>query len=183
MLELGTSGQNELKLAVLGYQFPDITGDYWDSNWLYIYGRATIDGGKWSFRDSCLTTFELRSLERWFEALARRAEDGEVDRSSRRGLRWLRRAGGKHPEQETWFTEPNLRFAWIDDEDGVTIRVGFALESAPPWATEGEYFNSELTLALACSADDLRAATRALSDMCQRYPIRASSRQLRKRWR
>jgi hypothetical protein len=50
-----------LRIGVERYQFPEITDDEWNSNWLIITGEAVLEDKSWSFRDPCLTTFE-RSL-------------------------------------------------------------------------------------------------------------------------
>src|SRR5947209_7512259 len=103
-----------LHLRILGYEYPGIETDEWDSNWLVIEGRAKLQGREWQFRDPCLTTFEVEGLAAWLEAWA-------VGNAAAN-------AGG--------FVEPNLDFARVSDE---AIRISFELESMPPWGALGDW--------------------------------------------
>ena len=86
----GSSGA-EIQLVVLGYEYPDVHEDRWDSNWLTVSGHAADpQGTTWRFSAPCVTTFELADLADWLEGLA---------------------ADGRHPDVFE-FTEPHLRFAY-----------------------------------------------------------------------
>jgi len=139
----GSSGR--LKLTIEGYQFPEIETDEWDSNWLIIAGEAVIDGRAWSFRDSCLTTFEVTRLAAWLDAVASCLPT--------------------HPF--CGFTEPNLEFSRPDRH---SIWLGFALESAPPWANHrDEWYTYGVRLPVDASLHEAAANLR-----CQlaRFPLR-----------
>jgi hypothetical protein len=129
-------GDSWFELAILGYQFPKIKNDAWDSNWLIIEGHVSLSGRDWHFRDSCLTTFEVLQLAQWLDAVAT----------------------GSAAAASCGFTEPNLQF---ERQSASTIRVSFALESAPPWAHpdddwEKHGFEIPISPMLAIAAEQLR---------------------------
>src|SRR5262245_2704115 len=57
------------ELGVDGYQFPG-SAEYWDANWLMIRAHVQDPRGSWTFRDPCLTTFEVEQLAGWFDGVA-----------------------------------------------------------------------------------------------------------------
>jgi len=82
-----------LELHVVGYEFPDVVDDDYDSNWLVIAGTVSHDGRSWSFREPCLLAGEALALAEWLsspstappafiEPLLEFAHDGEVLRVS-----------------------------------------------------------------------------------------------------
>jgi hypothetical protein len=125
-------------MSIMGYQFPAITDEEWDSDWLVVAGRVSLTRGDWRFRDSCITTFEMVHLADWLEAVSLGIA----------GPGWCA------------LTEPNLQF---DGPKNGAIRVSFALECAPPWARRGEDWNKHgfevpIGPSLALAADQLRRA-------------------------
>ena len=139
------SGDSWFRMIVARYQFPNNNNDEWDSNWLIIDGSVRLNGKEWQFRDPCLTTFEAEDLADWLEACAQ----------------------GKAVKPYCAFTEPNLQFDLVDAQD---IRVSFALESAPPWAKQGDDwtkhgFNLPVGPDLVKAASDLR-------HQLQSFPLR-----------
>ncbi len=78
-----------LELNVVGYQFPQLVGVPYDSNWLIIAGHVALGGREWKFRDPCLLTNEVLALAEWFEARSKASNDDEFG-----------------------FIEPNLSFKW-----------------------------------------------------------------------
>nr|WP_143598363.1 hypothetical protein [Phycicoccus duodecadis] len=106
-----------------GYQFPAMTtpGD-WDANWLIVEGAVRLATGEsWSFRDPCLTTWEVSSLVDWLRQVA----DGSVQPSAF--------PSDDDEERLQVFTEPNLAFSLAARSQArVTLRVHFSLESLPP---------------------------------------------------
>ena len=69
MLMRGRDG-SELRLDVVGYQFPHIEADPWESNSLLMAVRVVSSHGTWEVVDPCLTTWEATHLVRWLAALA-----------------------------------------------------------------------------------------------------------------
>jgi hypothetical protein len=135
-----------LRIGVERYQFPEITDDDWDSNWLIITGDAVVDDKSWSFRDPCLTTFEVERLANWLDEVS----DGRAEKPF------------------CGFTEPNLDFERVSD---ATVRIAFSLEALPPWSKRdgdlGEIgFNIPINDRLGAAASSLRA-------LLTRFPIRA----------
>jgi hypothetical protein len=53
---LARKSGGRFELAILGYQFPAIVDDEWDSNWLNIRIHVQMEPGAWSATDPSLTT-------------------------------------------------------------------------------------------------------------------------------
>ncbi|WP_144096040.1 hypothetical protein [Croceicoccus sediminis] len=142
----GTNGS--LRIGVERYQFPDIVDDEWDSNWLIVAGEADLDGRSWSFRDPCLTTFEVERLANWLDGIAVHEPVRSI----------------------CGFTEPNLEFECVSDK---SVRISFSMEALPPWAPPdsdvGDIgFEVPIDNALSATASCLRR-------MLSRFPIRAGN--------
>jgi hypothetical protein len=140
-----TGDDSSVRLTIVGYQFPEIIGDEWDSNWLIVDGSASLEGRDWRFRDPCLTTFEAIELANWLEACAR----------------------GTAGKTYCGFTEPNLEFELLNPQ---TLRISFALEAAPPWSKAGDElvqhsFNVPVGPSLSEAAADLHR-------QLQNFPVR-----------
>lgn len=105
-----SAATTRVELTVLGYQYPAITDDEWDSNWLNIQIHAQDERGSWTATDPCLLTTDLTYLAEWFEATASRQSQQRIN-----------------------FLEPNLAFeiAAIGDED-VTVRCGSSWNADRP---------------------------------------------------
>ena len=96
-----------LELSVVQYQYPTITVEPYDSNWLIIHARSGCASGTWEASDACLLTYELRYLTDWLETFGDTASDD-----------WLE------------FLEPALAFRAV--EGALEARLDY--EFAPPWA-------------------------------------------------
>ncbi|MFJ5901670.1 hypothetical protein ACIQFZ_41445 [Streptomyces sp. NPDC093064] len=113
---------NTVDLRPLRYQFPTVSGDAYDDNWLVISVSVRTPDGSWSFADPCLLTGEARQVAAWLRAVAAGTvavtgpdADGELS-------------------PDTWFVEPVLAFSLADRNDArVVLRVHLSLEGAPPW--------------------------------------------------
>jgi hypothetical protein len=140
----GPSGS--LRLTVERYQFPEILNDEWDSNWLIIAGAAVLDEKSWSFRDPCLTTFEMQWLADWLDQIA----------------------AGEAKPTSCGFTEPNLDFERLSDE---SIRIGFSLESLPPWIDRAGDFG-EVGFSIPID-EHLSIAAGNLRKILLQFPVRA----------
>lgn len=107
----GRNGE-EFSLRIIDYEFPDIKNDEWDSNWLLIETKVTLDGESWLMTDPCLLTWEVMWLANWLEAISH--EDLAIE--------------------EVGFLEPNLYCKLVEYNDKrVVIRVFFELENKPKW--------------------------------------------------
>lgn len=61
--------EHRIKLRPLRYQFPVVSGDQYDDNWLVTGGEVTTPEGSWSFADPCLLTDEARQILPWLRAV------------------------------------------------------------------------------------------------------------------
>jgi hypothetical protein len=145
---IGSEGE-AFRLEVLGYQFPGLKDNEWDSEWLIISGEVLCAQGRWRFRDPCLCTFEVQTLATWLCNL---------------------QVGG--PEREIGFTEPNLRFEHVERQDGDALLVGFSQESSPPLATDDQRYGEGFALSFPFQLNDFTAAAAALQSMLLRWPVR-----------
>jgi hypothetical protein len=143
---------SEFELRVAGYQFPDFESDEFDANWLVIDVRvAPADERAWEFRDPALLTWEVEGLCNWLESLS----------------------SGRAVEEKKVFLEPNVRFeVAYRDQDTITLRVHFELESRPPWFFANAAGMDDLWLDLRVDSDDLRAAAEVLRRDLARFPQR-----------
>lgn len=150
MLRLVGSEEEEFRLEVLRYQYPEIVHDKWDSNWLIVEGQVSCHRGRWKFSDPCLCTFEIQELASWLRDV------------------WVGRA-----ERELGFVEPNLRFERLEAVDGPILSVAFSQESSPPWATEDERYGDGYALRFPFRLNDFAGASAALGSMLAKWPVRA----------
>ena len=135
-----------LSISVERYQFPEITNDEWDSNWLIVTGHAKLDGKSWTFRDPCLTTFDLEHLAKWLDQI------------------FLSEAENAY----CGFTEPNLDFERLSEQE---VRIAFSLEALPPWCErDGDFGEIGFNIPI---NDQLPAAASSLRALLNRFPIRA----------
>jgi hypothetical protein len=82
-------------------------------------------------------------------------------------------ASGRAVEEGEDFIEPNLRFEVADrDQDTVTIRVYFELESRPPWFFADAAGMEDLWVDFRVDTDDLRSAAEDLRRNLARFPPR-----------
>ena len=146
---IGQEG-DEFRLQVVGYEFPEITEDEWDSEWLIVAGEVSCARGRWSFRDPCLLTFELEALATWLADL---------------------RVGGARPELD--FIEPNLRFKYLERFERGAVSVAFSEEASPPWAKDDERYGDGYALTFPLSLNDLAVASAALQGMLLTWPTRS----------
>lgn len=149
-MRLSNSDNDFLELEILGYQFPELVDDEWDSNWLNIVGRASLGGQDWNFHDPCLCTFEVLTLIKWM----------------------LSKSKGEKVSDHISFTEPNLEMNCLSND---IIRVSFALEARPEWARGGTKEDEELFIDIADDANQLKAAAESLMVQLARYPVRQQS--------
>ncbi len=142
-----TENNKRLELDVLGYEFPDAKGDYFDANWLNVGIR--YDDGSLSFRqvDSCLLAFELEELTEAVDAILEGRESGTI----------------------TDFTEPYLAFA--------VTRVGetYAVQLRFVYDTEGSW--KEVCVCQGMNRRALKEMNDALKEMVARFPRRQEREQ------
>ena len=152
MLLRGGDGA-ELRLDVVGYQFPDIEADPWESNSLLVAVHVVSTNGAWQVVDPCLTTWEATRLVVWLAAL------GAGDT----------RAVGRG------FNEPNVRMSVRGVSPGfelARVRACFELETRPPWLPGPAAGRDTLCVDLDLPRAALRDAAVELARQLRRFPQR-----------
>jgi hypothetical protein len=114
----------------------------WDANWLMIAGRVDCDKGSWTFRDPCLTTFELAQLLAWLASLP-------------------------HPTEPILsFTEPLLAFVW-DPPRERSLAVRLRGEALP---AQRDRWSTVVELSFAPDPQSLGAFVDELRRQVERFP-------------
>ena len=144
-----TGPNGSFDLSLLGYQFPNLTAEPYDSNWLQVRVAVDHPRGLWTATDPCLLTYEAASLADWLDAVAL----------------------GTAADSELRFLEPCLWFELRDGTGGApTVRVYFQYEFRPPWARD---FEDDEVLDLPIEEGQFRRAAAALRLQLREYPQRA----------
>lgn len=133
----------ELKINVVGYQFPAIENEPYDADWLNIKIQVKHPKGNWKATDPCLLTFELKQLIEWFEKIC---EEKEV-------------------EEHLYFIEPCLEFQTLTGK----LRVFFSYDFAPPWIKD---YAEEFFIDFTVSQKELKRAAQELHKELEIFPIR-----------
>ena len=121
MTFLGIDNQT-VELKITNYQYPELIDGGWDCNWLNIYINVQSKLGNWQTVDPSLTTWEVRRLINWLEALSTDIQ---------------------HCDSNQEFTEPNLSFELlnVNVSEMWMLRIKFYLESRPMSAKDNmDYF-------------------------------------------
>jgi hypothetical protein len=144
---VGPDGSFEL--TILGYQFPHLAAEPYDSNWLQVRIEVTHPRGSWTATDPALLTYEAASLADWLEAVA-----------------------GRGPaETEHSFLEPCLWFELREGPGGARVLcTHFQHEFRAPWARDLD--DDESALAVSADPVALRDAPAALRAQLREYPQR-----------
>jgi hypothetical protein len=137
-----------VELQILGYQFPHLETEEYDSNWLIVAGNVMHQSGSWQFTNPCLLTYEAEELASWIDLVA----DTEL------------------PSGSCAFIEPNLEFRTLLNVDRPVLRVYFDLEARPSWATKVE----EIFVEFAIDDLNLRSIAQQWRTELSAYPQRAS---------
>ena len=81
-MKLISTHGHAFELNIQGYQFPGITNDYWDSNWLLIEINVSHPRGSWVKVDPSMNTFEVARLADWMDSRHADAGDAGIFSSS-----------------------------------------------------------------------------------------------------
>lgn len=171
-------GHISFELKILGYQFPDITSEPYDSEWLNIQVSIRHSEGHWADWvriDPSLETVEVQWLIDWLREVASHSHVFKNWRSTRL-------------ESRVFFTEPNLGFEAHSDtygESALTLRVHLAAESIPPFKEElrppifdiGDDI-TEVWIDFPVHTIDLEHAAQALTEQLALFPIRTDRKRL-----
>jgi hypothetical protein len=144
---------SELRLDLVGYQFPAVEADPWDSNSLLVKVRVVSAQGSWEAVDPCLTTWEAEHLQEWLTALAAGDERAVI------------RA----------FNQPNVRMSvngLAPDFSRARLHACFELETRPPWLPGPAAGRDTLCVDLDLPRASLRDAAVDLAKQLERFPRR-----------
>jgi len=147
---IGKNGSS-IELSVVGYQFPELENEEYDSNWLNVHISVTHPKGSWASSDPSLLTYELRELGLWLEAISEKPNE----------------------PSELSFVEPNLSLRYLTSEPGRVLRVYFELESRPNWAETDGAGMEDLWIDVPFDNEAFHDAADAIADDCKRYSQRA----------
>lgn len=138
-----------LALAPTRYEFPDLVGVEYDSDWLIVSGEARFGDEAWRWAEPVLLVIEAHELADWLDGVERTSTGVRLD-----------------------FLEPNLAFEVLDsDEDTIRLQVFLTHESAPPSRLDDERFVSN-PCSLRLARGSLARAARDLRASLQRFPSR-----------
>ena len=149
-MELKTGANNSFAMTLLGYQFPDLAHDPYDSNWLNVKIEVNQEQGNWSATDPTLLTYEIAELIDWLRAVST----------------------GEYSERELEFLEPYISF-YLGPAEGAPDKlvVELAHYFVPPWANDDPFERYQIAFPLA--SIDLLDAAQSLESQLSRYPQRA----------
>ena len=155
-MKLENSKGEYFQLKILGYQFPHIIDDKWDSNWLNI-GIEVKHAKKetWTAVDPCLLTFEVERLSDWLETIITDYRQAK-------------------PAQE--FTEPSLKFVLSIAENCPILRIyfdKFLRPVRPKWEPGRKKPREELWSEFPIEENDLSEVVHSLRSQLKNYPMRA----------
>ncbi len=149
-MKLSEDENTEFELEIIGYQFPHLENEPYDSDWLNITICVKHPHGSWTATDPSLMTDEVQDLIHWLEAIA----DGQT------------------VSPDCYFTEPNLQFQ-LPNNDANKLRVYFDLECRPSWAKSTFKDDDELWVEFSVTPEILRDAAQSLRLQLQKFPTRA----------
>jgi len=95
-MKLKTLEGMAFELEIVGYQFPHMETEEYDSNWLMIRIDVSHPKGGWASTDPSLLTYEVADLAEWLEAVY----------------------NGESVDPEMVIIEPNLEFQLVVTENG-----------------------------------------------------------------
>lgn len=146
----GSDGQM-FELRIVGYQYPEMETEEYDSNWLQIEGKVTHPKGSWAFTEPCLLTYELAELANWMDSLTEKRLSAGILR----------------------FIEPNLSFEFREAHFPRTLRIYFDLEVRPRWARGESTGMEDIWVEFPVFDDVLHQAAYSLRCQLEKYPQRA----------
>ena len=151
-MKLKARSGNAFEAVMLGYEHPNVTEDWWDSNWLIMNGAVATPETSWRFVEPCVTTFELAGLADWLQTLR----------------------DGPPASAEYAFAEPNLVFSWSRLPSPV-LRVRLAHASAPPGSASDDERVRGVTLDFPIDELNVDGIVGELRNALIEYPIRGGA--------
>lgn len=152
-----------VSLSPIGYQFPDITDDQWDSNWLMIRGTARTPDEEWTFEDPAMLVHEAVAFGVWLhDVAAGRASLIEDDKDSHV---W---------PGATQNLEPNIGLGLVESTKGsATLRIFLRAESGPPRVQRDDQLSDmDFSFDLTTSRDAIEHAAEEWDAELVKFPER-----------
>ncbi len=144
--KLGLIMGDSLRLAIVGYQFPEAEDLLRKYSWYLVEGDATVGGSGWGFRWQALTCDKAPAIAEWLRAVAK----------------WAVSETDPEAPKAPWLIEPNVQFPAVRREDDlVVLTVELDLEFLPPDRRRGRVgAGNPVVLELRATPDELiQAAT------------------------
>lgn len=144
-----------LEIDVAGYEFEGSVKDVSDANWLiFRVALQSMHGAwRWQVEDAGALTWELADCVGWLSALS---------------------AGAAVPVERWEFSEPDVSFEIIRDEDGVPhgLIVNLMDEFQPPTKVLVPRENNIVSLRFYAPPQTLRSLAHELAESLARFPQR-----------
>jgi hypothetical protein len=144
-----------LELSVAGYEFPDVLKDPYDANWLVIRAALqSVHGAwRWQVEDAGALTWELADCVAWLRALS---------------------AGQTVPVEQYGFSEPDISFEIIRQEDGrvMGLNVNLMDEFQPPTKVLVPRQGNIVSLRFHTPPEVLQALADGLEEGLTQFPLR-----------
>ena len=152
-MKLKSSTGMAFELKIMGYQFPHMETEEYDSNWLMIRINVSHPKGDWASTDPSLLTYEVAHLAEWLEAVY----------------------NGELVDPVMVFIEPNLEFQLVATENGENkaLRVCFNAESRPPWGKAKGVDEGDAWVLFPLTEINLAVSSQQLREQLQQFPQRA----------
>jgi len=147
MIFYGIDNQT-VDFRITNYEFPKISNDEYDDNWLLIYLEVESKFGNWQTIDPSLLTWEVKELIDWFNILLQGKQPKHIDLN---------------------FMEPDLSFELLENvNEFAKYRINFDLESKLQSAKGYEEYYVD------CLADkqELKRIVEELEKELAKYPQR-----------
>jgi hypothetical protein len=151
-MRLNSFDGSSLELKILGYEFPDIATEDYDSNWLIIEINVTHPKEQWSSRAPCLLTYEVARLADWLENIAH----------------------GEETSSTQSFVEPHLKFQLVDPESSKSLLIFFDMEAKSDLMPSNQEPVEDLWIKFQILDLNLEAAAKSLRQQLVKYPQRAA---------
>jgi len=151
-MKLSGNNGTSFELSVMGYQFPELANEDYDSNWLLISISVSHPKGSWTATDPSLLTYELRELGHWIQSIHDNPNDSK----------------------ELSFIEPNLSFRYLTSKTDRILRIYFELELRPAWAPADGAGMEDLWIDIPFDRVEFSNAAKMIAEACKRFPQRTS---------
>lgn len=148
-LKLGTTSGDSLRLAIVGYQFPDADDIRKRDSWYIVDGTATSTGEEWHFQWQALTCDTAPLICHWLFELASWLTTGDPDAEA---------------PPAPWLIEPNIQFPSTQRING---RVHMAVELSHEFRPRP---GKAKTIVLRVTAEELRKAAIDFAATIAQFP-------------